>query len=170
MPGPKKWFMLQVWRIQQVSAIVTIALLALSLALQLFNYVQWRLEGTVLYNSIVGVPLLLITIGLLIWGVSIWWDLRMRMWREQAQVLVERNPYTKEKMASKEILQYVMLWLPVLETVSKDDPKIQTLTVAFKDWIRKNVKNDPGLAQDLRELLAYMGKEQEDILGFLEEE
>ena len=170
MPGPKKWFMLQIWRIQQVAQIVTIVMLALSLALQLFGYIQWRFEGTPLWDSRLGVPLILITIGLVIWGVSIWWDLRMRMWRESAQVLVERNPYTKEKMASKEILQYVMLWLPVLEAISKDDPKSQALAMAYKDWIRKNVKGDPALARDLKELLAYMGKEQEDILGFLTEE
>ena len=33
--GLKKWFMLQVWRLQQVAALLTLVLLALNLALQL---------------------------------------------------------------------------------------------------------------------------------------
>ena len=54
----------------------------------------------------------------LIWGVAIVWDIRMKMWREQATVLIERNPYVKEKMSSKEVALISLFNLPLVEKLA----------------------------------------------------
>ena len=164
--GLKKWFMLQVWRIQQVGQIVTIAMLSATLAGVVFNQIQWRLEGTPLYNSWVMVPLLIASIGIVIWAFSIWWDLRMRMWREQATVLMERNPYVKEKMTAKEILIYGALWLPLMEKIGSADPKMREATEALKEWLSRSIKSDEILAKDVEEILHHVGKPGSSLLDF----
>jgi membrane protein YdbS with pleckstrin-like domain len=96
--GIKKWFMLQVWRMQQVAQIITLLLLALNLALQLYGFMTWR-KG--LFESpYTAIPTIVLALGLLIWAFAIFWDLRMKMWREQVTVTMEKNPYAKEKMTS----------------------------------------------------------------------
>jgi hypothetical protein len=77
--GSKKWFMLQMWRFQQVSQIATLALLALNLALQVYNFMSWR--GSIFSSPYTAVPFLLLILVASIWAVVVFWDLRMKMWR-----------------------------------------------------------------------------------------
>ena len=102
--GPKRWFMLQMWRVQQIAQIATIALLAINLTIQIYPFVEWR--GSVFLSPYTGMPLILLILVSTIWAFSIVWDLRMRMWREQASVVIEKNPYAREKMSAKEVAVY----------------------------------------------------------------
>ncbi len=148
--GIKKWFMLQIWRIQQVAQIVTIAMLSLTLATQLYPFFQHR--GGIWETPYTGIPPIILAIALVIWAISIFWDLRLKMWRDQATVLVERNPYSKEKMSSKEILLYAITWLPIMDRMGKDDPNIKAAADAFRLWIRKISKDDLILQSDFKDL------------------
>lgn len=154
----KKWFMLQLWRLQQVAQILTIAMLALSLTLQLYNFVNWR--GAIFETPYTGVPVLLLVLAIIIWGFAVIWDLRLKMWREQATVLIEKNPYAKEKMYSKEIAVYELFWLTVLENLGKDDPKAKASAEALREWLRKARAQDPNTAKDLEEIFHYIGMEK----------
>jgi len=49
------------------------------------------------------------------------WDLKMKMWRKQTAVNIERNPYAKEKLTAKDVFQYEFLWIPILEYNSQND-------------------------------------------------
>jgi hypothetical protein len=153
----KKWFMLQVWRLQQVAQILTLALLALNLALQIFGLIKWR-ENSLLSISYVGVPLILLGLAMVIWTIAIIWDLRLKMWREQQTVLMERNPYAKEKMPSKEVVIYELLWLPLLERMGKDDPEIRTAAANLHAWLTKLKHDDAQLAADVNEVYEYFKK------------
>jgi len=160
----KKWFMLQVWRLQQVAQILTLVLLAINLALQIFGLIKWR-EDSLLSTSWIGVPMILLVLAALIYTFAIIWDLRLKMWRDQATVLVERNPYSKEKFSSKELALYSITWLPVMDRMGKDDPKIKAAADGLRDWLRKAFKEDATLQADLQEVIEHIGI-RDDVIDF----
>jgi hypothetical protein len=151
----KKWFMLQVWRLQQVAQILTLVLLALNLALQMYSYVSWR---TFLFsNPYTGVPFLVLILACAIWGFAIYWDLGLKMWRDQQVVLTEKNPYAKERMSAKEIAMYRIIWLPLLEGLAKDDPRTAESAGYLRRWIAKAEGDDPNLRTDIDDIMRHLG-------------
>ncbi len=145
--------MLQMWRLQQVAAIGTLVLLIINLSLSLFGYIKWREP---LNNPYFTVPLIAILIALGVWGFAIFWDLRLKMWRDQATVLVEKNPYTKEKMYSKEIAIYKVVYLPILRQLGKDNPEINKAADALENWLNKTAVEDPLTVNDLKDIFQYI--------------
>ena len=158
----KKWFMLQIWRLQQVAAILTLVLLALNLALQIFGLIKWR-EGSLLSTSWIGVPLILLLLAMVIWSFAIVWDLRLKMWRDQATVLAERNPYAKEKMTAKEVAFYGLTWIPILEKMGKDDPNIMEAANAMRRWIKIAANLDSMAEKDVKELGEHIGMDTSSL-------
>jgi len=154
--GIKKWFMLQMWRIQQVAQIITIVLLAFNLALMLQTKMDWR-EGTIWADTYAGVIVILLVLVLAIWLFAIAWDLKFKMWREQQMVLVERNPYAKEKMNSKELAIYGICWLPLLDQLGKTDPETKKAADMLRVWLEKSYKTDAVAAEDLRDIMDFLG-------------
>jgi hypothetical protein len=146
--------MLQIWRLQQVAQLLTLALLALNLSLQLYGYIRWR--GAFFATPYTGVLFILLILAAGIWGFAIIWDIRMKMWREQMTVLMERNPYAKERMPSKEIVTYQLLWLPLLDKLGKDDPQIEAAANGLREWIKKLSDQDPELAKDVKEVYDFI--------------
>ena len=161
----KKWFMLQMWRLQQVSQPLTLALLAINLSLTVFSLIKWR-EGSLLSSSWIGVPLILLLLAMVIWSFAIIWDLRLKMWRDQATVLVERNPYSKEKMSAKEIMVYGIFWLPLLENAGKTDPKAKLAADALRVWINKASKEEVDLNRDLDDIFEHIGLSKQELMDF----
>ncbi|MGB2581556.1 MAG: hypothetical protein WBD03_03670 [Thermoplasmata archaeon] len=159
----KKWFMLQVWRVQQVAQILTIVMLAISLTLQVYGYMQWR-EGTWFATPYVGGVLILLALAASIWGFAFLWDMRLRMWREQAAVLVERNPYAKEKWYAKEIVTYKLIMLPILEKLGEDDEKLESYAKTVRAWIDKSLSKDPATRREVTELAEFVGMDPAEVL------
>ncbi len=156
--------MLQVWRLQQVAQVLTIVLLAITLSLQLYDYVRWR-AGPLFETPYVGVPILLLILAIIIWCIAIYWDLRLKMWREQATVLIERNPYTKEKLTSKEIVVYGLMWLPIMEKMAKDDPKLAEAVEIVKQWMKRVSEEDPNTIPGIKDIFDHIGKDGMGLLG-----
>jgi hypothetical protein len=167
--GIKKWFMLQLWRVQQVAQLLTIAMLAFTISLQIYPYVSWRFEGTVFEGTYPSITLILLLIAAGVWIFAITWDMKLRMWREQATVLVERNPYAKEKMTSKEVVLYGLIWLPLLEKMAKDDPKLTTASEVLREWLRKASKEDPSNAAEVEQLFEFLGVDKPSFMEYEEE-
>lgn len=161
--GIKKWFMLQMWRVQQIAQILSLVMLAITNALLLYGYMEWR-EGSFFSTPYIGVLLILLVIGGVIWIAAFIWDMKMRMWREQATVLVERNPYNKEKMTPKEIMIYNIVWLPIMDRLAKDDPKLKEAADALRAWMAKASKEDVATIHDLETTLKYIGIEDKDLV------
>lgn len=160
--GIKKWFMLQMWRLQQVAQLVTLALLAVNLALTLYKYMSWR---SVPFDSpYTGIPVLLLILAAIVWGFAIIWDIRMKMWREQATVLVERNPYVKEKMSSKEIALISMFNLPLVEKLAEDDPKFRPYAEGLRAWLEKALVQDGNVGKDVDDIFHYIGRDSDAVL------
>lgn len=162
--GVKKWFMLQMWRVQQIAAIMTLVLLAINLSLQMYEYMSWR--SGVFSSPYSGALVILLLLAAMIWGIAIVWDIRLKMWREQMTVLAERNPYMMDKMSAKELLMFGLVWLPILERVSKDDPEAKRSVEIIKAWMRKVATEDPRTLIDAEHVLERMtGVKGEDPLG-----
>jgi len=160
--GIKKWFMLQMWRIQQVAQVVTIALLAVNLSLTLYDYIKWR--SGLFESPYTGIPLILLILVAIVWGLAIIWDIKMRMWREQATVLVERNPYVKEKMSSKEIALISLFNLPLVEKLAEDDPKFRPYADGLKAWLDKAMAQDNNIKRDVEEIFQYIGRDSGSVM------
>lgn len=162
--GMKKWFMLQVWRLQQVAQLLTIFLLALNLSLQVWGYVKWR--GEFLSNPYIGVFMILLALAAAIWSFAIIWDLRLKMWRDQMSVMIDKNPYMKEKFSPKEIALYATLWLPMLDFMAKSDPSIKERATFMRKWLKREMGEDALVAKDIDDILDYIGeKRKKDPLG-----
>jgi hypothetical protein len=161
--GIKKWFMLQMWRVQQVAQVLTIILLALNLSLQLYGFISWR-KGSFFSTPYAGVPLILLVTVAIIWGFAIVWDMRFKMWREQMAVVVERNPYAKERMTSKELVFYGITWLPVLEQLAKQNPEVKPAAEAMRNWLKQAAKEDPIATADMKEILDLIAKDPSKVL------
>jgi hypothetical protein len=161
----KKWFMLQVWRIQQIAQILSLVMLAITDALLIYDYsdgLMFNGEPLIPVREL-GVLFVLFMIGITIWVVAIIWDLRLKMWREQATVLIDRNPYAKEKMTSKEITVYELVWFPIMERLAKDDPKMRESLEAMKRWVRLAAR-EQSVAVDARELMGHIGMSVPDYV------
>jgi len=158
--GIKKWFMLQLWRLQQVAQLLTLIMLAITLSLNLFGFIKWREP---LSNPYLTIPLLIIVLALIIWVFAIIWDLKLKMWREQATVLIEKNPYSKEKMYSKEIAIYWLLWLPLLENMAKENPMYEPHAKALRTWLSKTYKMDSTTYGDLLEIMDFVGMDKKTL-------
>ena len=163
--GVKKWFMLQMWRLQQIAQLATLALLAVNLSLMVYDYMSWR--GSVFETPYTGVPLIALILVGTIWIFSIIWDLRMRMWREQHSVLVEKNPYTKEKMTAKEIAIYAYVWLPLMDKVGEDDPSVRVAAETMRKWLSKAYSEDKSLVNEVKEITDFIGKDASSVEDFL---
>ena len=159
--------MLQMWRLQQVAQPLTLAMLSVTISLQVWGFVKWRNE--LLADPAFGVPLILIPLVLMIWLVAVAWDLKLRMWREQQTVLVERNPYAKEKMSSKEVALYYSLWLPLMRSAAKGDSGAMASHDALRKWLRQICLEDRTTAKDTRELLVSMGLDISDFDRMMKE-
>lgn len=160
--GVKKWFMLQVWRLQQVAQILTLVLLAVTDSKLLWDAVNWR--GGIISDPYLGPLLIAMGIGLGLWAFAIFWDLRLRMWREQMNVTVERNPYAKERLTSKEVFLYSLFYLPVIERLAKDDPKMADIAKVLAKWVEKETKEYPELLKDVRDIFDHIGSDRFDII------
>ena len=161
--GLKKWFMLQVWRLQQVAALLTLLLMALNVSLLVWGYVKWR--NPIVGNAIVGPLLILMALFAIIWGFAIVWDLRFKMWRDQMAVLVDKNPYMKEKLSPKEIAIYGMVWLPMLDQMAKSDPSIKEHAVALRKWLKRELTEDAWTMKNVDDIFEHIGEKKNDPLG-----
>lgn len=137
----KKFIMLWLWRLQQISQPVNTAMLALTLTLTVAAFIHWRFE-----NPYIGIMLTFLAIVCAIALVGWSWD-RVRMWHEQSVVSVERNPFFMHKMNPKEVAIYKFLWLPLLRELGKPE-----LADAWEEWVDGQVAADPILEQRVREL------------------
>jgi len=162
----KKWFLLQMWRLQQVAQVLTLVLLALNLSLQAWGYVKWR--NGFLANPSTGVLSILLVLALAIWSFAYIWDRRLKMWREQTAILIEKNPYMKERLTPKEVAVYAMIWVPIMEHIGKNDPVLKANAELLKNWMKRELKADDLSPKELEDILLYIGKERKDLFGLEE--
>lgn len=154
MAKKKKWAMLVIWRISQAGPILSIFFWSTTLA-----GIFWPIlgkeatatspAGPLLWfvTDVLGVGgdratlvgLLLLFFGFVFVIILIGWlyDRVFKLWREQMDVIYERNPYADDLLFRKEILQWKQYYLPLAKAVYKvsPDPDLKVAIERVESWI-----------------------------------
>lgn len=125
--------MVQVWRLQQIAMVGSLILLVINLGLTIYGYIDWRIR-----NPYIGVPAVVFALVTVIWIAAWAWDRRLRLWREQQSVIIERNPYASERLSPKELLMFEYVWIPGMQ---KADPEF---AAKCREWVSTEYRNNPG--------------------------
>ncbi|MFW9879047.1 MAG: hypothetical protein ACFFG0_38700 [Candidatus Thorarchaeota archaeon] len=155
MAGIKKGLMLLVWRFQQVNSMIVIIGLSLTLTLQILPFVDWRFHKlgiTSDYNWVIVLILFLIIFsGALIVGII--YDAVLKLWIQQQTVTIERQPYAKEKLAAKALLNRKYFWIPMLKKAGLEKE------AEFSDkWVEHNMKTDANLRKDVNRVIQWINE------------
>lgn len=130
----KKWLMKQYWRIGTIRALASLALGMLVLGRQYLQYVPFLRDMGIFGAITLGSGLFFIFLGL-----GWLYDIKARMWSQQLQVAVERNPF-----------QYI----PNDKTKMRDYPVIYCLVDVLTQLLEK---------------LNLSSKTMKDLSGYLED-
>jgi ABC-type Fe3+ transport system permease subunit len=121
--------------------LATLALMMVNLSLTLYKYVQWRLT-----NPYIGISILAIVLLAIVWVAAWYYDRRLKLWREQMMVAVDRNPYAQDRLSPKETINMEWIWIPL---VSKADPMIAEL---LKTWVKTEMAKYPDVQAQVDEI------------------
>ena len=150
----KKGAMIIYWRTQQIAAIFSMIMLALTLTLQVNLYIEWRFS-----NTYIGIIITLVILASIILFAGYAWDKKGRMWHEQSVVGVERNPFNVHKMAPKEAVMYLIFHIPILNFISEstdDDElkhRLKSTAIDLKVWSDDQMTKDPNLRASVDDIL-----------------
>ncbi len=156
----KKGFMVQLWRIQQSQAIISLFFWGLTLAgvfyptyfhehfvnLGIVRQSDYFLGTMLLFLAIIGAFLLM---GLI-------YDIVLKLWVEQSDVAVERNPYSKERLMAKEILFWRRSTVAIMKQLAKTDPSIQKDIDFVEKWIDKSLNDQKAMKEDVERIEAWI--------------
>lgn len=157
----KKAFMKLIWRVQQIGAISTLLITAMTLSIQVSD----KLILGERLPPVLGPLLTLCMLGSLVVFLGWLWDRKLQMWKEQNVVNVERNPYYLFKQTPKEIASYELLWFPFASTVADIADKVGSPEKAkemrqfvkrYSGWCKEQVASDPILKRQVDELSNYL--------------
>jgi len=156
----KKYLMVQIWRIQQSQALISLFFWALTLAgVFYYNYFRnffiflglvSREESQT--NNLIGTIYLFFMIVLAILLLGFIYDRYLKLWREQTDVAIERNPYSVERMQPKEIVQWKRFNVSIMKELAKTDSAIRKDIEFMEKWIAKSLAERPELKKSVEGL------------------
>ena len=159
MTGIKKRFMMYVWRMQQIGSLYSVFMLTLTLTLVLYPLVDWRFDALFQWLGMptdwsfltVGILFVLILNCALLFGFV--YDRVFKLWVDQTTVAIERNPYTKNLMNPKEILNWQYFFVPMLRSSGNH------CEADFMDkWNQRCLAENPMLRTEVKRILRWVEK------------
>src|SRR5213594_1894530 len=156
----KRFVMTQLWRIQQSYTLLSLLLWGIVISLTAYPVIAplWLpfLQDRGIPASTPGViALTLLLLFLAIYGVlflfGVVYDKYLRLWREQLDVAVDRNPYAREKLSPKEILMWRYIYLPVMKVSGRDNPNTAKEIEFVEQWVEKSMTTDGNIRQAVEE-------------------
>lgn len=155
----KKRFMMYVWRMQQIGSLYSVFMLTVTLTLVLYPLVEWRFDN--LFDRIgiprswnflvVGTLFLLILSGAMLFGFM--YDKVLKLWIMQTTVAIERNPYTKNLMNPKEILNWQYYFIPMLRSSGNERE-----ADFMEKWNQRCLKENPMLQKEVKRILRWVNR------------
>lgn len=147
----KKTLMTFVWRISQTGPLLSLFFWSTALA-GIFWPIVGRSEPPkgplwVFVTEILGVPadratlvgllLLFVSFAGFIFLVGFFYDRVLKLWREQMEVIYERNPYVEDLMFTKEVRQFEQYYLPLAKALYRvsPDPDLKLAIERVERWI-----------------------------------
>jgi len=165
----RKRAMIYLWRAQQSGAIISITLLGTLTAASLFDqYIReatnnyWVLGDSVLAGVIVTMALIFTGV----FGVGFAFD-RLKFWKEQNIVAIERNPYGSYKLTAKEIY-WIRIWTAAVAAAKQTDEQEKVITL-FNQWIERSTLEDPILKAEVAAIERWIVAGDERIKQMLEQ-
>ena len=150
----KKGLMIQLWRLQQSQAMISLFFWALTLAGVYYVYfhpVLVRLglpENQVFVGIFVLFSLIIITFLIL----GLLYDRVLKLWVEQTDVAVERNPYSSKYLLPKDIMYWQRSTLPIMRGLAKSDPALLKDIEFMEKWIDKSLAKQKGMKDSITSL------------------
>lgn len=88
--------------------------------------------------TVVGLALLFLIFAVFILVIGVLYDRKFKLWREQMEIAVERNPYAEDRLIRKEQLQWDQFYLPLARAVYRisPDPELKEAIAAAEDWVK----------------------------------
>jgi len=153
----KRFIMTQLWRIQQSYTFLSLVLWGVVIALTAFPFVGAFLQHQFGFDpaapGFVAATLILLFLtvfaGLFSFGVV--YDKYLRLWREQLDVMVEKNPYAREKLSPKEILMWRYIYLPAMRLSGPDNPNTRKEIEFVERWVEISIAADPNIRRAVEE-------------------
>ena len=156
----KRFVMVQIWRIQQSYILLSLLIWGI-----IITFTSWTVLKDVWADILQrfgismgapgavasGLAVIFICVFTLLYIIGVIYDKYLRLWREQLDVSVEKNPYTQEKLMVKEVLMWRHMFLPTLRAVAPRDPDAQREIEFMEDWIQKSIASDWNIQKALDE-------------------
>jgi len=147
----KKYLMTTLWRIGQTGPFLSIFFWGTALAGIFWPILGqqnppgplwWFVTGVLGVGedraTLVGIGLLFLVILATILVFGFVYDRVLRLWREQMEVTIERNPYAYDVLIVKERTQMAQYYLPLARAVYKvsPDPELKVAIAHVEEWVR----------------------------------
>ena len=145
----RKRAMIYLWRAQQSGSIINLALLGTLTAASLYRlYLKEYFDnyGFPPEQELPGVLITMFLIFASVFTIGFIFD-RLKFWKEQSIVGIERNPYGSYKLTAKEIY-WIRLWAASL-MAGNPTPEQRELAAFFEQWIKRSVEDDKILGAEV---------------------
>jgi len=138
--GLRMRLMVFFYRMGQSQRLLGTFLWSVTLTLLAFQYVHPFLIDLGLLTAdqvLLGLFVLWILTTVVILSLGILFDRVFKLWREDATIGVERNPYSLRDMYPKELVAFRDLWLPFFRSYAKEhpSPEIHEALEKLEDWV-----------------------------------
>ena len=155
----KKKLMEFMWRLQASQTIVGLVFWPLTLTGIFYPYFRDRTNNFGMGpESVLGGMLMLflmIALAIVIFGVI--FD-KLKFWKEQNIVLIERNPYAGIRLNAKEVY-WVKMWSLLLRSYPDISPETKKQLELYDKWIDYNIREDKFLQEELDRIKATITAE-----------
>ncbi len=156
----KRFVMTQLWRIQQSYTLLSLLLWGIVISLTAYPVIAplWLpfLQDRGIPASTPGViALTLLLLFLAIYGVlflfGVVYDKYLRLWREQLDVAVDRNPYAREKLSPKEVLMWRYIYLPTMRAAGRESQEYEKEISFVERWVETSLAGDGRIRASVEE-------------------
>jgi len=148
--------MVQLWRIQQSQAIIAIFFWGLTLAgvyyKEYFHPQLVRIGLLREQDLFLGTILLSLAIIATFLLAGLVYDRTLKLWREQTDVIVERNPYSKERLMPKEVMFWKRGTVSILKELAKNDSELKKDIEFMEKWIEKTMEENKEIKKGVEDL------------------
>ena len=147
--GVRKRAMVYLWRAQQSGAIINIMLLGTLTAATLYrSYLKDYFDnyGFPPEQELPGVVITMLMIFTAVFGVGFAFD-KLKFWKEQSVVGVERNLYSSFKLMPKEIY-WLRLWISATQAGNPNEEQKKLIDL-FETWIKRSMEEDELLRKEV---------------------
>ena len=164
----KRFFMTQLWRIQQSYTLLSLILWGIVIVTTSFPIISpiwfpFLARFGISASTPGAVAVTLVLMFFLVFGslysFGFVYDRYLRLWREQLDVSVEKNPYAREKLSPKEVMMWRHIFLPALRGTASPDAKTRAEIEFVERWVAKSLGADSNIREAVEEAEGWIRSE-----------